>query len=228
MEKPYELQIQARCRMTVNAPASLADFVVTPGAWVETEWLVQNLQVSLYCIDAATAQAIFVELAPEVNLAAAPFVYQAQYESAQRLFALPVSHLLELSKRLETNLDRIILLFNISRCGSTLLHQIFNCIPGVVSLSEPDGFIPFWSEESRLPTDEAAALMQASAKFLFRPQAFPHLAVPVIKFSGRNLSLLKLCHHAFPQARLLFLSRIGRRVTEPACTRMVGVVFVAG
>jgi hypothetical protein len=207
MDKPYELQIDTRCRTSANAPASLADFVVTPGASVEAEWLVENPQVNLYCLDAATAQAIFVELAEEVNLATAPFVYQAQYEGAQRLFAMSYSHLLELGECLETKLDRLILLFNIGRCGSTLLHQIFNQIPGVVSLSEPDGFVPFWSEETRLPADEAIALMQASAKFLFRAQAFLHLAVPAIKFRGRNLRLLKLCHAAFPQASLLFLYR---------------------
>src|SRR5690606_30932557 len=78
---------------------------------------------------------------------------------------------------------------------------------GVVSLSEPDGFVPFWSEGTRLPANEANALMRASAKFLFRPQAFPHLAVPAIKFRGRSLTLLKQCHAVFPHATLLFLYR---------------------
>lgn len=207
MDKTHELRITSRCRQNPTAPVSLADFVVEPGAPVETEWLVQNPQVSLYCLDVATAQAIFVELPSEVNLAAAPFVYQAQYEGAQRLFTMPYSRLLELSESLETKFERLILIFNISRCGSTLLHQIFNQVPGVVSLSEPDGFIPFWNEGTRLPADESTALMKASAKFLFRPQSFPHLTVPVIKFRARNLTLLKPCHTAFPQATLLFLYR---------------------
>jgi hypothetical protein len=207
MDKPYELHIDARRRTNATAPITLTDFAVTPGAPVETQWLVHNPNVSLYSFDAATSQAIFVELAPETNLAAAPFVYQAQYEGAQRLFAMSYGQLLELGASLESKLDRLILLFNINRCGSTLLHQVFNQVPGVVSLSEPDGFVPFWSEETRLPADEAIALMQASAKFLFRPQAFPHLVVPAVKFRSRSLRLLELCNAAFPHATLLFLYR---------------------
>jgi hypothetical protein len=201
MDKPRELRIDARVGKAANGPASLASFEVTVGQEIETEWLVQSPQISLYCLDAASSQAIFVELPAEVNLAAAPFVYQAQYEGAQRLFSLPYPSFLQLAESIETNLDRLILLFNHGRCGSTLLHHVFNQIPGVVSLSEPDGFIPFWSQASRLPSDEAAKLMQAAAKFLFRPQLFPDLAVPVIKFRGRNLMQLALCHATFPNAR---------------------------
>lgn len=207
MDEPRELQIISRCRVGANASASLADFVVAPGATVEEQWLVQNPQVSLYCLDVATAQAIFVELPPEVDLAAAPFVYATQYTNAKRLFVLSYAQLFALGEGLDTKLERLILLFNISRCGSTLLHQILNQVPGVVSLSEPDGFVPFWSEETRLPANEATALMKAAAKFLFRSQAFPHLAVPAIKFRGRSLRLLDLCHAAFPHATSLFLYR---------------------
>ena len=207
MEQARELLITARRRTVANERALLSDFDVTPGGTVNAQWLIQNPQISLYCLDAATSQAIFVELPPDLDLAAAPFVWNAHYEGAQRLFSLPYSHLLELSEQIETKLDRLILLFNIGRCGSTLLHQIFNQVPSVVSLSEADGFIPFLNEDTRLPEREAIALLQASAKFLFRPQLFPHLAVPVIKFRGRDLRLLNLCHVAFPTATLLFLYR---------------------
>jgi hypothetical protein len=204
---PHELRIDARCRTVANATASLMDFATTPTDLVDAQWLILNPHVNLYCIDVASSQAIFVEVASEVNLATAPFVYQAQYEGAQRLFTMPLAQLLELGERLETNLDRLILTFNIGRCGSTLLHQIFNQLPGVVSLSEPDGFIPFWGEAAHLSTGETTALINASAKFIFRSQVFPDLTVPAIKLRARNLGQLKLFHFAFPQATLLFIYR---------------------
>lgn len=67
------------------------------------EWLVQNPHISPYCLDPDASQAIFVEVAPEINLATAPFVYHAQYEGAQRLFAMPYPQLFELAEKLETN-----------------------------------------------------------------------------------------------------------------------------
>jgi hypothetical protein len=120
---------------------------------------------------------------------------------------MSLSQLLELGESLETKLDRLILLFNIGRCGSTLLHQIFNQVPRVVSLSEPDGFIPFWGEAAHLSDSETRALINTSAKFLFRPQIFPDLTVPAIKLRARNLGQLKLFHSTFPQATLLFIYR---------------------
>jgi hypothetical protein len=191
MDTPYELKIHARRRTFANAAASLADFETTPVGAVDAHWLIQNPNVSLYTIDADTSQAIFAEVPPEVNLAATPFVWQAQYESTLRFFVMPLSQLVEVGELLETKVDRLILVFNIARCGSTLLNQILNQVPGVVSFSEPDGFIPY-SVATHLSKGEAAALMRATAKFLFRPQAYPDMTVPAIKFRARNLALLEL------------------------------------
>lgn len=206
MDKAYELHIEARRRTVANAAASLADFETTPVGSVDAQWLVQNPNVNLYSIDPDTSQAVFAEVPPEVNLAVAPFVWQAQYESAIRFFVMPLPQLVEVGKSLETKLERLILVFNIARCGSTLLHQVLNQVPGVVSLSEPDGFVPY-SVATRLPADEVTALTKATAKFLFRPQAYPQMTVPAIKFRARNLALVELCHSVFPQATLLFLYR---------------------
>src|SRR4051794_26790867 len=70
-------------------PASLENFVVTEGDSIPAQIVIDNPNVSLYCLDDANQRAIFVETPPGVALAEAPFYYVTQYNHALRLVAVP-------------------------------------------------------------------------------------------------------------------------------------------
>src|SRR3990170_6206767 len=69
------LTIEAKHRQGLRYLASLADFSCRPGEAVHPDIVLSDPNLSLYCLDDATQQAIFVELPSSVNLATAPFVY---------------------------------------------------------------------------------------------------------------------------------------------------------
>ncbi len=94
------LTIEDKHRQMVAFHASLADFTVTPQHEVHADIVLASPAISLYCLDDATKQAIFVELLPDTDLATAPFVYQTQYEHAHRLIAMPYATFCQLARQL--------------------------------------------------------------------------------------------------------------------------------
>ena len=95
---------------------------------------------TLYCLDFENRQAVFVETPPEYNLSRAPFLYQAQYELASRLVQIPFETLHRLAAEVVIDPTRLILIYSVGRCGSTLVSHAFNALEGVESISEPDVF----------------------------------------------------------------------------------------
>ena len=55
--------------------------------------------VTPYCLDHNNRRMIFAETPPEINLSDAPFYYQAQYEAATRLIAIPYDQVHEIAAR---------------------------------------------------------------------------------------------------------------------------------
>src|SRR5215207_5193262 len=96
----HYLMIEAKHRQMRGFHASLADFSVTSAETVNADIVRTHPNISLYCLDDAAKKAIFVELPPEVDLATAPFVYQTQYEQAQRLIAVPYDIFQEVASQL--------------------------------------------------------------------------------------------------------------------------------
>src|SRR5690349_17748576 len=72
----HSLTIEAKHRQTPGYLASLADFSLSTGAEVTADIVLKQPNLSLYCLDDAQKEAIFVELPPDIDLAMAPFVYQ--------------------------------------------------------------------------------------------------------------------------------------------------------
>lgn len=79
---------QRYLRTATGEIASLADFTYVEGDEVDPEVVVENPDLSLYCLDDAGKRAILVKLSPGVDLTQVPFVYQAQGERAERLVAV--------------------------------------------------------------------------------------------------------------------------------------------
>ena len=88
------LAIADRHRRHAGWNASLADFTVEEGDATGAEVLLRNPGLSLYSLEVARREAIFAEVPAAVDLSAAPFVFQRQYETATRLLAVPFADLL--------------------------------------------------------------------------------------------------------------------------------------
>src|SRR5205807_9559763 len=134
------LVIEGKLRTSPVSVASPHDFRVRDGGRTDPRVVLQQPNLSLYCLDFDHRQALFAETLPECDLSRAPFLYQAQYEAARRLIEVPSDILQCLAAEVAIDPSRLILIYSVGRCGSTLVSRAFSEVVGVDSISEPDVF----------------------------------------------------------------------------------------
>lgn len=196
-------------------PSLPQNFVFREGESVPAHIIVENPNVSLYCLDDANRRALFVETPLGIDLEQAPFYYMAQYDHAQRLIAVPYETFHHLADEIISG--DLIIIHSTGRCGSTLISQAFAEVDGVRSLSEPDIFtqIHFMRFLDRSRDDEYRRLLRSCTR-LYSLRA-PTLA---LKFRAMCIQVGDLLYEAFPDAKNLFLYR-----NAETWARSMGVEF---
>ena len=198
-EKPFEGQIP-----------QLDDFRMRASGTVSSEKILRNPNISLYCLDPAQQNAVFVETPAEVNLSQAPFYYMAQFAHATRVILAPYQELHQLARQVPLEGRQLILIYSVGRSGSTLASAAFNQAAGVISLSEPDVFSQLialrdWNGDN---DREISALVKSCTHLLCKnPAAGKRHQKWAIKFRNFGIELGDLMHQHFPEAKCLFLYR---------------------
>lgn len=201
------LSISDKHRRHPGWHASLADFSAGDPEPVDPAIALRNDDLSLYCLDDANGEAIFVDLPAEVRLTDAPFIYMRQYEEARRLLAVPYADFTALAEALPAP-DRFIMVYMTGRCGSTLLSHALNRVDGVVSLSEPDapiGLVDIKRAGNRSRA-EMQQLFDASIRFLYRRHRHPD-RVFALKMRSESIHIADLIQATYPHAVNLFTYR---------------------
>lgn len=204
------LNIEQKVRHNPTAFVSLRDFEVSPGGTVSLQTIAQNPHITLYALDHFSQEAIFVETPPDVDLAERPFLYQAQYDNAIRLYSLSYKSFLKLADLVRQPDKPLILIHSVGRCGSTLLSAVFNNLPDVLSLSEPEAFTEIVKrrEADGSNEDEMARLLDAVIQVQCRPMS--QTTVPqmiAIKFRSFSTVMIDLLHRVAPHSKHIFLYR---------------------
>lgn len=202
------LTIKERHLQTPGQLASLADFSCIDGDEVDPRVVLDNPNLSLYCFDDATRQAIFVELPSGVDLTKSPFVYMTQGEEAERLIAVSYDTFLRLAAELP-KVENLIPIYITGRSGSTLISHIFNELDTVMSLSEPDVASQFAhlraTDGSR--NVELSRLLDSALRFLFKLNGYKSATTYALKFRSEGVQVMDLYQATFPQAKNLFSYR---------------------
>lgn len=202
------LTIKERHLQTPGQLASLADFSCVDGDEVDPKVVLDNPNLSLYCFDDATRQAIFVELPSGVDLTKSPFVYKTQGEEAVCLIAVPYDTFLQLAADLP-KVENLIPIYITGRSGSTLISHIFNELDTVMSLSEPDAASQFahLRDTDRSRDVELSRLLDSALRFLFKPNGYKSATTYALKFRSEGVQVMDLYQATFPQAKNLFSYR---------------------
>jgi hypothetical protein len=183
-------------------PAVPQNFILREGGSIPAQIIVENPNVSLYCLDDDNRRALFVEVPPGTDLINVPFFYLTQYQQAQRVIAVPYDEMHQLAA--DVPIGKVAFIYSVGRCGSTLISQALNEVEGVVSLSEPDVYTQItmlrYADGSR--DAEYARLLESCTRLLCRGNA-----VTSIKFRALAIHLADLLYEVFPQAPNLFLYR---------------------
>jgi hypothetical protein len=188
--------------------ASLSDFRCGAGSTVDARMILNRPQITLYCLDDQSRQAVFVELPGDVELSQRPFLFLTQYEHAQRLLTVSYETLHELAGAIGEGFRRLILMYSVGRAGGTLLSRSLNRLDTVLSLDEPDVYnniVMIRPADGRRDA-ELTRLLHSSTRLLFKP-AQAGVDTLFIKFRSCSIEIGDLMHKAFPQARVMFLYR---------------------
>ena len=188
--------------------ASLSDFRCGAGSTVDARIILDRPQITLYCLDDQSRQAVFVELPADVELSQRPFLFLTQYEHAQRLLTVSYETFHELAAAVGDGFRRLILMYSVGRAGGTLLSRSLNRLDSVLSLDEPDVYnnIVTIRPAGGRRDAELTRLLHSSTRLLFRP-ARAGMDTLFIKFRSCSIEIGDLMHKAFPQARVMFLYR---------------------
>jgi hypothetical protein len=188
---------------------TVQDFGLERSGTVDAVELLRNPRISLCTFDDTKRAAVFAELPEHTNPALQPFFHHAQYEHAVRLFMLDYKSFHALAAEVAPRPSKLVFIHNIGRCGSTLIHNLFNRIDGAGSLSEPDAISIIQSMRAGCATRdvELVDLLRSSVRVLFKSHPELALDVGVIKLRNQCLDILELIYQAFPQATHLFFYR---------------------
>jgi hypothetical protein len=192
--------------------ANLDDFDPGPGAEAPVRTVIDAQTWSLYGLDHARDLGVFVDLPAGTDLAESPFAYVTQHRLARRVLTMSLADLLAVAE-LAPPVGRVILIFSIGRCGSTLISHALNNLPGVWCLSEPDANSTLVMQHyhsrhrSGFARDQVVRLIRACTRLQFRPPAGRPADVFAVKFRSQALFQADHYHEALPDAAFVFLYR---------------------
>ena len=198
--------ITARHKDLIFAPATREHYTLTAGGTIEPDELISNRDWVLHFVDHARREVAFALMPPGLDLGTAPFIYAEQHDRAERLAFLPFDAFIELADALPDP-PNVVFVFNIGRCGSTLISKIFAEVPGVWSLSEPDPYSQITHQRHTFDLDTRVALVRATTRALFRPPEGKDATTFVLKFRSYSSFDMEPFFLAFPKAHNLFLWR---------------------
>ncbi len=203
------LVIEAKQRPYPLAVASPDHFRVRDAGAADPA-VVLSPRFSLYCLDHDRRRALFVETGPQTDLTTATFYYQAQYEAATALVAVPYETLHALARQVRVDDSGLVLMFSVGRCGSTLAGRAF-AAAGIPVCSEPDAFTQLVSLRAAGRCDDAtlADLVRSCAQLTFRAQGRQ-----VVKFRSFAIELAELLLRGYPAATVVFLYRQAHSWTQ--------------
>lgn len=208
--------ILGRRRFDPMSVSRVTDFRLRPASAADS-----SLRWTPYCFDAGTQKTALVGCLPEVDLAAAPFYYQAQYQHARQLKLVDAAELQRLAAAHAPQPTTPVMIYSTGRAGTTLVSKMFARLPSCVSLSEPDfhtslleggrpqaaGIYPLSVRE--VPdwlAPPASELLGAADRLYFQPRGdtATHL---VLKFRGMCIELAATLRLAHPNVVEFFLYR---------------------
>jgi hypothetical protein len=166
----------------------------------------ENPHISLYGLDFENRWAVFVETPADIDLSQAPFYFNTQFEMARRVLTIPFEAMIQVAKSVTIDDNRLILIYSVGRCGSTLASHIFAQIPGVINISEPYVLsqLVIARNTKKAREDELIALLEASIGLLCKTVAD---TAWVVKGQSFVIELGDWLHRIYPHTRNLFLYR---------------------
>ncbi|ELU06768.1 hypothetical protein CAPTEDRAFT_193976 [Capitella teleta] len=190
------------------------NFVTYHHSFQHPEYVLRD-SVTLYQITESSA--IFVETPPDLDVTlsdVASFMRVAQFQHAKKLIYMPIESFHRIAKQLGRPKANITFVNNTTRCGSTVLLQMFEKTGHCRSMSEPDALncIAYLARrESKL---QIRRLLESVVRVLCKPYKGKHYDSYVLKTTAPGIYFTDLMNEVFPDSRVLFMYRNGVQVAD--------------
>jgi hypothetical protein len=170
------------------------------------EEILENPHITLYGLDFENRRAAFVETPADIDLSQASFYFNTQFKKAKRVLTIPFETMIKMAKSVTIDDNRLIFIYSVGRCGSTLASQIFAQIPRVINISEPYALsqLVIARNTRKAREDELVALLEAAIRLLCKTEAD---TAWVVKGQSFVIELGDWLHKIFPHTKNLFLYR---------------------
>lgn len=197
------LEIAERLKPFWVIPADPGNFALRPAGAAPAQLLLEDPTVTIYCFDPENRRVLFVQTPAGWDLLEEPFFYKAQYDHAERLYALPYDLFHQLASRIPET-GHLVHIHSTGRAGSTLLSKAFGEVQSATSVSESD----IYSQAARMrfsgaPDEEIVSLLRSGTAFLFKPSFTRGSALNVVKHRSTCIEAADLiarareAHHVF-------------------------------
>ena len=185
------------------------DLKLSEMGFVDARVILDNPNITLYCLDPNNQQAVFVEVPEVAKIFNAPFYYVSQYENATQVLKVSYETLEQLADQIVFADQRMILIYSMGRSGTTLTSSAFNQAADVVSLSEPDIFTQLTQmrEFSDNNDPEIGKLVRSCLLLTCKNRVNGSQPVWALKFRSFVIEIADLIYAHFPKAKSLFLYR---------------------
>jgi Sulfotransferase domain len=192
---------------------SHAKFTRSEARQAPSDIVIREAGWTLFSLDFKRSQAVFLDIGADCDVSKAPFTYTIQFNKAKRQALVSFEEFLALAEN-TGDYKNLVHLFNMGHCGSTLLHHVFNHVPGVWCISEPLCFVNIAFE--RFSADDALLrkLSSASLRFMMRFPFAVDAETIIVKHFNQVNAQMKMLHDSVPNTKSMFLYRDGKSWTN--------------
>jgi hypothetical protein len=188
-------------------------FTLGPLRHESSDIVVREAGWTLFSFDFNASKAVFLDIGDDCDLSKAPFCYLVQFERAKRQALISFADFFELAERLPDP-KKLVQLFNMGHCGSTLLHHVFNRVPNVWCISEPIYFVNMAMERASVDEATLQKLARAGLRFLNLFEGAAKADLMIVKHFSQSTTQFKTLYAAMPGARCMFMYRDGKSWTN--------------
>ncbi|ELT94410.1 hypothetical protein CAPTEDRAFT_197505 [Capitella teleta] len=190
------------------------NFITSHHSFQHPEYILRDC-VTLYQI--TESNAIFVETPPDLDVTlsdVASFMRVAQFQHAKRLIYMPIESFHKIGQQLGRPKANITFVNNTTRCGSTVLLQMFEKTGHCRSMSEPDALNCIGYLARRVSKIQVRRLLESVVRILCKPYKERKYESYVLKTTAPGIYFTDLMNELFPDSKVLFMYRNGVKVGD--------------
>ena len=206
------LRIVAWSKFCFVQPVDMSDFIYVHQDFLHPQYVLQNDNVFLFFIDHTNEYAVFAE-GEEGQLLwksdFSPFVMHALVKRSKKLIRMPLLAFYKLAEGLSDPGGKLVVVSNTTRCGSTVIAQMFECTGRSVVYSEPHVLMDIavmYRREGM--TEKVARMTRYTVRMLCKHlETMPDPVAYLLKPTGPAALCMAPINAVFPQAIMFYVYR---------------------